>query len=619
MERKTSQSEVQFGSLVDLRPEELEQACAATWKMSTPRPRSDSLRTAIEDLLKKISKQNRLLEDRLEELDKRLRTLEGESKHVGKYVLLEGGQSEVELKALETTEALAQPRTIDSSKIQPATARPKVRPTTYDGSSSWEDYAAQFQLVAEINNWDYVTKASYLAISLSAPALSVLGDLSYDQRRDFKDITSALATRFGTEHRTEMFKAQIKTRTRQRNESLPELAQALRRMARQAYPEAPADLRETLARDYFVDSLGDADTRWKVKQSRPRTLNEAVDIAVELEAFQLAEQQRNYPARMTYATGNVGSMHNPADVSPDVSFKREVEGLKEIVRRLARERRSQRPQRRFTDGCWTCGRTDHIKRNCPSVKDQERQQPQPQDQWQAQAKQQSHFYVRGIRTSGRITKTVPERDTCRLQTQTTEELQKQQLDDRDLGVVHSWLREAKQKPEWESLSAENKCVKTYWVQWNRLALIDGVLYRRWESDDGQQVRWQLVVPKAMRNDVVTKLHGAKTSGHLGVNKTTTRVKERFYWPNCARDVKDWCKKCELCASRVGPRPAPQAPMKTLNAVGLHNPQRKKGRSPKLHRPWEGSFVVTDRLEDTFYRIQKKLNAIGCTRQTLPEL
>ncbi|KAK3715626.1 hypothetical protein QZH41_008068 [Actinostola sp. cb2023] len=174
MERKTSQSEVQFGSLVDLRPEELEQACAATWKMSTPRPRSDSLRTAIEDLLKKISKQNRLLEDRLEELDKRLRTLEGESKHVGKYFPLEGGQSEVELKALETTGALAQPRAIDSSKIQPATARPKVRPTTYDGSSSWEDYAAQFQLVAEINNWDYVTKASYLAISLSGPALSYL-------------------------------------------------------------------------------------------------------------------------------------------------------------------------------------------------------------------------------------------------------------------------------------------------------------------------------------------------------------------------------------------------------------------------------------------------------------
>ncbi|KAK3731181.1 hypothetical protein QZH41_019238 [Actinostola sp. cb2023] len=127
----------------------------------------------------------------------------------------------------------------------------------------------------------------------------------------------------------------------------------------------------------------------------------------------------------------------------------------------------------------------------------------------------------------------------------------------------------KLRPYWEEkIYKKNNCVKTYWAQWNRLALIDGVLYRRWESDDGQQVRRQLVVPKAMRNDVVTKLHGAKTSGHLGVNKTTTRVKERFYWPNCARDVKDWCKKCELCASRVGPRPAPQAPMKTLNAIGV---------------------------------------------------
>lgn len=44
--------------------------------------------------------------------------------------------------------------------------------------------------------------------------------------------------------------------------------------------------------------------------------------------------------------------------------------------------------------------------------------------------------------------------------------------------------------------------------------------------------------------------------------TTARVKERFYWPNCARDVKDWCQKCKLCTSWVGPRPAPKAKLKT---------------------------------------------------------
>lgn len=31
-------------------------------------------------------------------------------------------------------------------------------------------------------------------------------------------------------------------------------------------------------------------------------------------------------------------------------------------------------------------------------------------------------------------------------------------------------------------------------------------------------------------------------------------------------------------------------------VWLHNPQRKKGISPKLSRPWEGPYVVVERLE-----------------------
>ena len=38
-------------------------------------------------------------------------------------------------------------------------------------------------------------------------------------------------------------------------------------------------------------------------------------------------------------------------------------------------------------------------------------------------------------------------------------------------------------------------------------------------------------------------------------------------------------------------------------VWLHNPQRKKGILPKLRRPWEGSYVVVERLNDVVYRIQ----------------
>ena len=39
-------------------------------------------------------------------------------------------------------------------------------------------------------------------------------------------------------------------------------------------------------------------------------------------------------------------------------------------------------------------------------------------------------------------------------------------------------------------------------------------------------------------------------------------------------------------------------------VWLHNPQRKKGISPKLRRPWEEPYIVVERLNDVVYRIQQ---------------
>ena len=44
-------------------------------------------------------------------------------------------------------------------------------------------------------------------------------------------------------------------------------------------------------------------------------------------------------------------------------------------------------------------------------------------------------------------------------------------------------------------------------------------------------------------------------------------------------------------------------LKEGDAAWLHNPQRKKGISPKLSRPWQGPYVVTKRINDLVYRIQ----------------
>ena len=92
-------------------------------------------------------------------------------------------------------------------------------------------------------------------------------------------------------------------------------------------------------------------------------------------------------------------------------------------------------------------------------------------------------------------------------------------------------------------------------------MINGVLHRLWESPAGDHVVPQLVLPKKMRKEVFTQLHSTPKAGHMGVSKTSDRIR---YWPHCLQDVKDWCQACDLCASRRGPPRKQRAPMHQYN-------------------------------------------------------
>ncbi|GFV02721.1 retrovirus-related Pol polyprotein from transposon 412 [Trichonephila clavipes] len=89
--------------------------------------------------------------------------------------------------------------------------------------------------------------------------------------------------------------------------------------------------------------------------------------------------------------------------------------------------------------------------------------------------------------------------------------------------------------------------------WNSLHLRNGVLYRKFESEDGKTFRWQLVLPRSRIPEVLKELHGSPTGGHFGVMKTLHRVRERFFWGKVRADVEQWCKSCDACSARKGPK------------------------------------------------------------------
>ena len=64
-----------------------------------------------------------------------------------------------------------------------------------------------------------------------------------------------------------------------------------------------------------------------------------------------------------------------------------------------------------------------------------------------------------------------------------------------------WIIDGKEKddsrPEWSKVAQKSAAVKTYWASWSQLEVNDGLLYRRWESDDGESVTRKIFMPEKL--------------------------------------------------------------------------------------------------------------------------
>ena len=77
---------------------------------------------------------------------------------------------------------------------------------------------------------------------------------------------------------------------------------------------------------------------------------------------------------------------------------------------------------------------------------------------------------------------------------------------------------------------------------------NGLLYRYFQSpkvNTGNTIK-QLVVPKQLRNQVMSLAHETMMGGHMGVKKTTDKILSNFYWPGIQADVDRFCHSCDIC-------------------------------------------------------------------------
>lgn len=261
--------------------------------------------------------------------------------------------------------------------------RPVVMPDIYNGEDEWRDWLFQFESCAELNGWDDTTKCKFVFVRLKGTAGKALGDLDQDTRTDWKKLKDELTSRFDATTRPDLYKSEFMGRRKKDSETYLELGNAIRSLARKAYPSLTSKVRDELAKDKFLRALDKTELALRVRHTNPKSLDEAIRMTLEWEAVERDVRGKNENSEKLVAAaasddyGACASVAQKSDKS-DQLIDLMTEMLKEMredrqfrskPRQDQRGRGTEDTRYRGSGGtearCWTCNNVGHISRNCP--------------------------------------------------------------------------------------------------------------------------------------------------------------------------------------------------------------------------------------------------------------
>ena len=258
-------------------------------------------------------------------------------------------------------------------------------------TEDWASWLCYFKKCASINKWDDAQKRDFLAVRLRSSALDTfLGLPESKQNGEFQALVDALTEKFVPAERIELYKTEFNTRRRGPTEKLVDLSAGISKLARRAFPGAPAELVDQLARDRFIEALRSRDLRIRIREGTPKTLDEAVSRAIQLEAIYEAEGGGGKsPAKLVHVVEQHDQPNQHADDVMTTLLQRNTAALESVVNlvKSMADRPPSRAQNEQRDGtrtarrpriitCWACGVPGHYRRNCP-----DRQSNQSENCW----------------------------------------------------------------------------------------------------------------------------------------------------------------------------------------------------------------------------------------------
>ena len=297
----------------------------------------------------------------------------------------------------ETQQSSYQPGNTSSFSRQ--SSSPKV--PTFDGTNTaqFRPWIIQFEAIARHQGWTAGERVVRLVSSLTGPAANLLIGMTLAQLDNYNFLRTCLSRRYDPPEREEAHRAELRSRTRRRNESADEFAENIKNLAQRAYPLADQNMLDNLVVERFREGHGNEELKKHLCLYPSTGLQDLIGACVRFETHvELGSHARKSNEGLyTVQSGNRNelTLEEVTRAARRLGF-----GLRPWILRQQNSRgfsntsparnqnsgeqqqspkpnqsgngsaRTQNPLRRQTPvgdvKCWTCGKTGHYAYDCKS-------------------------------------------------------------------------------------------------------------------------------------------------------------------------------------------------------------------------------------------------------------